>query len=213
MSDARVKVCGLRRVADAEACVRAGVAFAGLNRVPGSRRAVDLATCAALMTALGPVQPVLVYRDAPRAQVLGDLETLAGIGLCEPWLQLHGDETPQLAATLRKNGLRVVRALAGDSDGATVAKWLDIADAVLLDGRQPGSGSDWAWRLPAGCDRQRLWLAGGLAPHNVARALQLAPAAVVDAASGLERDGALDAAKISEFCQQVRREAAMVRSV
>ncbi len=211
MMGARVKVCGLRRLEDAQACVRAGVSYAGLNRVPGSRRHVDLRTCARLLADLGPVQPVLVYRDVPLAQILGELESLAGVGPYQPWVQLHGNETPDLAGALRQRGVRVVRALAGGDQA--VGEWLQVADAVLLDGRQPGSGQDWAWRLPAGCDPQRLWLAGGLTPRNVARALEIAPAAVVDAASGLETDGTLDGAKIMEFCRQAGPVLAMAGAV
>lgn len=198
-----VKVCGLRRTADAAACAAAGVSHAGLNRVDGARRRVELSAAPALLAALGPVQPVLLYRDAPLAQMLDESRALA-VG----WVQLHGAEPLALGRALRAAGLRLIRALPDGDAAPLIAAWLEVAEVVLLDGAAPGAGQPRAWQVPNGADPARLWLAGGLTPANVAEALERAPVAGVDAASGLERDGQLDPQKIADFVAAARQRAA-----
>lgn len=203
-----VKVCGLRRRSDAQACAAAGVAYAGLNRVASSRRCIPLADCIAILdelrscaaAGLAFVEPVLVYRDSSRAQILSETKRLD-----VRWVQLHGSEAEDLALLLRASGLQVIRALPGSTPVDVLQAWLACADIVLLDGSDAGSGQPWAWSTPKGLDLQRVWLAGGLTPLNVARALALVPASGVDAASGLESGGALDAAKIHQFVQRAQQ--------
>lgn len=197
-----VKVCGVRRVADARACVAAGADFAGLNRVAGARRAVEPQRLAELRAALGPVQAVLLYRDAAAAQILAEAEAL-DIG----WVQLHGDEPLAVGQALRAAGLRLIRALPDTAERAALLAWQAVADVLLLDGVAPGAGQPRPWQLPAGLDPARLWLAGGLSPRNVAQALQSAPASGVDAASGLEADGQLDPHAIAAFVAASRQAA------
>lgn len=199
-----VKVCGVRRPQDAEACAAAGVDFAGFNRVVEARRCVGVEALAGLLAALGPVQPVLLYRDAPVAQILRESSQLD-----ISWIQLHGGESLELGRTLASAGLRLIRALPDTADRQTLTDWLDVAEVLLVDGADPGSGQARNWRLPSGADPARVWLAGGLTPTNVAQALGNAPAAGVDAASGLESDGLLDPQKIADFAHAARKAAAI----
>ena len=201
-----VKVCGLRKRSDAQACAAAGVSYAGLNRVAASRRCVGLQECVAIVdelrscaaTGQASVEPVLVYRDSTRAQILSESNQL-GVR----WVQLHGGESVEMALLLQASGLQVIRALPGTTPVQTLQAWLESADILLLDGTEAGSGQPWAWTAPKDFSLQRIWIAGGLSPHNVAAALSSVNAAGVDAASGLETDGALDPLKIEEFVQQV----------
>lgn len=206
LSTFAVKVCGVRRPQDAEACAAAGVDFAGLNRVVGARRCVAVEALADLLAALGPVQPVLLYRDAPIAQILSESSHLD-----IRWIQLHGGESLELGRTLASAGLRLIRALPDTAGQRLLADWAELAEVLLIDGADPGSGQARSWRLPSGADPARVWLAGGLTPTNVAQALGNAPAAGVDAASGLESDGLLDPQKITDFAYAARK-AAEIRS-
>lgn len=206
LSTFAVKVCGVRRPQDAEACAAAGVDFAGLNRVVGARRCVAVEALADLLAALGPVQPVLLYRDAPIAQILSESSYLD-----IRWIQLHGGESLELGRTLASAGLRLIRALPDTAGQRLLADWAELAEVLLIDGADPGSGQARSWRLPSGADPARVWLAGGLTPTNVAQALGNAPAAGVDAASGLESDGLLDPQKIADFAYAARK-AAEIRS-
>ncbi len=74
-----------------------------------------------------------------------------------------------------------------------------------------GVGRERAPRSPSrdGSDRiVPVGLAGGLRPENVAAAVRAARPALVDAASGLERDGESDPARIGSFVRNARREPA-----
>jgi phosphoribosylanthranilate isomerase len=191
------KVCGVRRVADAQACALAGVRFAGLNRVATSHRCVSVDACGPLVHALGQVTPVVVYRNQTVAEILRETKQL-GVS----WVQLHGAETLQEAAELVREGLHVIRALDGSTAPDALLAWQAVADIVLLDSPKPGSGLPWSWSVPPALDAGRVWIAGGLTPETVATALRQSGAAGVDAASGLESNGQLDCDRISEFVRQ-----------
>jgi phosphoribosylanthranilate isomerase len=192
-----IKVCGVRRVADAQACALAGVRFAGLNRVAGSHRCVTVAACGPLVEALGRVTPVLLYRNRPGAEIL---QETAQLGVT--WVQLHGAESLQEAVALGRSGLRVIRALDGSTAPEVLLAWQAVADVLLLDSPAPGSGLPWSWSIPAALDPRRVWIAGGLTPDTVAFALRQSGAAGVDAASGLESNGQLDSQRICDFARQ-----------
>jgi phosphoribosylanthranilate isomerase len=159
-----------------------------------------------LVRALGPVQPVLLYRNSPLSQILSESSEL-GIG----WVQLHGSESLALGHSLSSAGLRLIRALPDTADRQLLLDWLDLAEVLLLDGADPGSGQPRQWHLPSALDPRRTWLAGGLTPTNVAQVLENAAVAGVDAASGLESDGLLDPQKIADFAHAARQ-AAVIRS-
>ena len=70
----------------------------------------------------------------------------------------------------------------------------DASDRVIFDARTPqgsalpgGMGLAFDWALLAGISHPGPWgLAGGLSPHNVAEAVRVTGAPLVDASSGLE---------------------------
>ena len=203
----QVKICGVRTPAGARACAAAGADFAGLNFVRGVRREVSEAEAAELLPLLGGTRPVAVFRDDPIDRV----ERLAG-GLGIRRVQLHGAETPGDCARLREAGLVVIKALTLDDAGALRA-YAGAADVLLVDGRAPGSGRPWDYRAllqvrqdsgdprPGQLAGAPLWLAGGLTPDNVAQAIATLQPAGVDAATGIERDGQIDAARVAALCR------------
>ena len=66
----RIKICGLRSVADVEAAVDAGADAIGIVHAAGSPRQVDAETAGRLRRAAGPfVTVVSVFRDDPPAKV------------------------------------------------------------------------------------------------------------------------------------------------
>jgi len=184
-----VKICGLRSAADAVACREAGATMAGLNFVSGARRAIRAPTARAILAALGPCAPVLVYRDDPLDQICIETEAL---GVRQ--VQLHGSEPPERCAELRRQGLRVIKALPFSGRGrdleAEARRFVGAVDAWLIDAPSPGSGRPLPWGLLADLWLPRPFLlAGGLTPDNVAQAVAQARPDGVDVASGIERDG------------------------
>lgn len=201
-----VKICGVRTPAMAAATAAAGAELAGLNLVPGRRRAIAPEDAPALIAALGPVEAVGVFLDAPLERVRRLAEALA-----LPWVQLHGDEPPEDCARLRADGRRVIKAIAVRPDeapatrAARLAAFRETVDAFLFDAPRAGGGQPFDWgRLDVrGLDRPFL-VAGGLSAANVAEALRALSPWGVDTASGAERDGHPDPAAIHAFVAAAR---------
>lgn len=207
MGDVRVKICGLRTVADVAAVAAAGAAYAGFVFFPKSPRhlTVEAARDLALAAPEGLAKVALVV-DADEATLDAIVE-----GLPLDMLQLHGHESPDRVAEVRaRYGLPVMKAVgvADEGDLAAVFDYSLVADQILVDAKPPkgadlpgGNGLSFDWRLVA----QRRWLrpwmlAGGLTPANVAEAVRLTNARQVDVSSGVESaPGVKDAARIAEF--------------
>ena len=99
-------------------CARAGADAIGMIFHAPSQRHVSIETAAAIVAALPPyVTPVGVFVDADADQIL-DVCGRVGLGC----VQLHGRETPDLAAALDR--LAVIKSLRVDP--ATLAQDLDI---------------------------------------------------------------------------------------
>ena len=201
----QIKICGLRTVADALACVTAGVDLAGLNFVPASRRYVG-AGAAAVRAALGSVKPVGVFADTPADQIRAHAEAID-----LSWIQLHGKETPADCAAL--SGYAIIKAVDHDalSRPADLRAYAPHVAAFLVDGRVPGSGRPWDFRtLQPHLENGQLWkrpvfVAGGLDPENVAGVVTALAPYGVDVASGIEIDHRPDPGRITAFCAAARR--------
>jgi len=200
----RVKICGLRGEDAAYACVRAHADFVGLNFVPGRRRALRLREAKDLLHILLPedIEPVGVFRDQEQREI----ETLAA-ELGFDWVQLHGAEPPSLCARLSQSGLHVIKAfpVGEDFDPRVLDEYAEHVDIFLLDGPRPGEGVPFRWASLAEIPRVRpIFLAGGLDPENVGRAIAEAHPDGVDTASGVEVAGRSDPDRIRAFCAAAR---------
>ncbi len=209
MSDIRVKICGLRTVADVKAVAVAGAAYMGLVFFAKSPRNLTLAQARelALAAPVGLAKVALVVNaDDAGLDALTEALPL-------DMLQLHGNETPERVAEIRaRYGLPVMKAVgvADEGDLTALFDYSLVADQLLIDAKPPkgaalpgGNGLSFDWRLVA----QRRWLrpwmlAGGLSPENVAEAIRLTNARQVDVSSGVESaPGVKDAGLIRAFVQ------------
>ena len=204
---ARVKICGLTRRQDYEACRRAGADWIGLvhfARSPRHLEAEDMAHLAADFIAEGP-QPVLLSVDESPAN-LARLVAAARPAM----LQLHGQESPDECDRLRQQfGLPVMKAIRVKSraDIDQAAAYADKADWLLFDAAPAraslpgGTGHQLDWGLLEGAEIALPWmLAGGLRQDNLAAALTTSGAAVLDVSTGVENSaGEKDASLISAF--------------
>ncbi len=188
-----VKICGINAADAADAAVRAGADFAGLNFHPVSPRFVKPDVARSLADRLrGRIRLVAVLCDA------GDEAIAAAIEAARPdFLQLHGRETPERVGAVRARfGLPVIKAMAiaEAGDFASAPAFEDAADMLLLDAKAPagasrsgGHGAAFDWQLLHGRKFTKAWLlAGGLGPDNVARAIKSGGAPGVDVSSGVE---------------------------
>ena len=207
MGDIRVKICGLRTVADVAAVAEVGAAYAGFNFFPKSPRYVTVEEARALaLTAPEGLCKVALVVDAEDAV----LDAIVGAVPLD-MLQLHGHETPARVAEVKaRYGLPVMKVIgvAGEADLASLTEYSLVSDQILIDAKPPkdavlpgGNGLTFDWRLLVGRKWLRPWmLAGGLTAGNVAEAIRLTGARQLDVASGVESaPGVKDAARIAEF--------------
>ncbi|MEE4452607.1 phosphoribosylanthranilate isomerase [Novosphingobium resinovorum] len=211
MPTAAIKICGISTGDALEAAVRARADHIGLVFFAKSPRAVSPAQATQLsQRAAGRIGRVGLFVDADDA-LLGDAVGAAQLDA----LQLHGSETPERAAQLRARfGIPVWKALsvATASDVARANAYAGAADLILFDAKTPrgalpgGMGLSFDWGLVAGWKGPLPWgLAGGLDPANVAEAIRLTGAPLVDTSSGVESaPGVKDETRIAAFCAAVR---------
>ncbi|MFL5381312.1 MAG: phosphoribosylanthranilate isomerase [Longimicrobiaceae bacterium] len=206
-----VKVCGLTRHQDAAAAAEAGARYLGVILAPGGRRTVAPGDGAVIFGDLN-VQRAGVFVNATADELRRAAEA-ARLDV----LQLHGDETPELAAALRGEGFTVWKALrprSGDELSAGLVHYAGAVDAILLDGysaeARGGTGTAFDWRAAAGRlggmpPETMLVAAGGLRPENVAEAASILRPQVVDVSSGVESaPGVKDHAAVRAFVAAVR---------
>jgi phosphoribosylanthranilate isomerase len=207
MGEVRVKICGLRTLADVAAVAAAGAGYAGFVFFPRSPRHLTLPQAKALALVAPPgLAKVALVVDADDA-ALDALVAEVPLDM----LQLHGHETAERVAEVRARfGLPVMKALgvADEADLAGLQEMSLAADQVLIDAKPPkgaalpgGNGLSFDWRLLVGRKWLRPWmLAGGLTADNVAEAVRLTGARQVDVSSGVEfSPGVKDHAKIAAF--------------
>ncbi|MGB7203838.1 MAG: phosphoribosylanthranilate isomerase, partial [Anderseniella sp.] len=140
-------------------------------------------------------------------------------GLQPDYFQVHGSETPQrIAAIKARTGVPVIKAIKiRDAHDIEMARgYNDTADMILFDAKAPedlvnalpgGNGLAFDWSLlSANRSQKNYMLSGGLNLDNVARAIDITSAPIVDVSSGVEsRPGVKDAAAIMKFIETVRQ--------
>lgn len=206
-----IKICGLTSTSAIDACVTARAEWCGFVFYPSSPRYLTPSAAAVLAAhADQRIGKVGLFVDAD------DLAIAEGIvaGALDA-VQLHGSETPERTAQVRRQfGLPVWKAMAVTST-ADVERALDYrgaADLILFDAKTPrgtlpgGMGLSFDWSLVAGWRGPMPWgLAGGLTAHNVAGAVRQTQAPLVDASSGVETvPGMKDSGMIAAFCAAAR---------
>lgn len=208
------KICGINSATAAEAAVAGGAAFTGFIFYPPSPRNVTPAEAAVLARAIpASVRRVGVVVDPSDA----DLDALLG-DVPLDILQLHGDEAPERVDAVRaRTGLAVMKAIrvGGAADLEALDAYEDAADWLLFDAKPPtgrrgalpgGNARAFDWELLHGRSWRRPWmLSGGLNPENVAEAVRVTGAAVVDVSSGVEDSpGVKSPARILAFLGATR---------
>jgi phosphoribosylanthranilate isomerase len=209
MPGALVKICGLSTPETLKAAVQAGADYVGFVHFDKSPRHRSLVEAARLRELVPPqVKTVLlVVNLAPTALAEAVREVRPDV------VQFHGSETPEALARFRAaTGIAAWRAL-GVKDAATLAdaaRFHGAADRLLFDapasGLPGGNGTRFDWDLLKAYKAPTPWgLAGGLTPANVADAIRLTGAPLVDTSSGVESaPGIKDVDRIAAFCKAAR---------
>jgi phosphoribosylanthranilate isomerase len=210
----RIKICGVTRPEDAAHAVACGADAIGINFFPGSPRFVAEELARDIVgTVAGRVEIVGVFvNESP-----GTIVALCGrLGIRR--VQLHGDESPGDASRLPLWRMKAVHA---DRVPDLPALLAYPCEAFLFDaggkGGYGGTGRELPWgeladRFPGiagvrgiGKAPKPWFLAGGLTPSNVKRAILEARPSGVDVASGVELSpGRKDPGKVEMFIEHAK---------
>ena len=209
---AHAKICGLTTPDALDAALAGGAAFVGAVVFPKSPRHIEPLHAATLFErARGKAKIVAVTVDADDALLTG-----IALILKPDLIQLHGRETRERAEQVRVlTGAGIIKALPirTHEDFAEAEVWEPFADHLMFDAKPPegshlpgGVGARFDWALLANRAFRRPWfVAGGLNPDNVAQAIRISGAPLVDVSSGVETaPGVKDAALIAAFLDSVR---------
>lgn len=209
-----VKICGLSTPETVDAAVEAGAELIGLVFYPKSPRNVTLSQAAALAArARGKAKIVTLVVDADDA-LLGAIMQEVNPDL----IQAHGSETPERIGDMARLTQRPVMKAIRVKDAADITAAADysaVASLILYDAKAPetlggalpgGNGHVFDWGLLEGDKRPAFVLAGGLTPENVAEAIRVTGAPVVDVSSGVESaPGVKDITLIRKFIEAAKR--------
>jgi phosphoribosylanthranilate isomerase len=188
-----VKICGIRDREALVAALDAGADDIGLVIFQPSPRNVSLAEARELAAlARGRARVVVLTVDADDALLAAIVAEVR-----PDILQLHGNESPERAALIRKRfGTLVMKAVkvATSEDARHALDFAGAADLILFDARAPkgadrpgGHGVPFDWHaLDDVKSRVPYMLSGGLTPANVAEAIRATGASAVDVSSGVE---------------------------
>jgi phosphoribosylanthranilate isomerase len=211
MSRIAIKICGITTPQALDAAIGAGANTVGFVFFGKSPRNIDPAQAGALVRRInGQARAVGLFVD-PDPEYVHEVSAIANLDV----LQLHGGESPALVAKVAATaGLPVWKAIPvrTKADLALANAYRGAAAFILYDAKPPagadlpgGNGIRFDWKLLDGHTHPLEWgLSGGLDPDNVAEAIRITRAPLVDVSSGVEREpGIKDVDKIVAFCKAV----------
>lgn len=206
MPAVKVKICGITNWADARQACAAGADFLGFNFWPRSSRYITPAKARRIVRRLPKgIAAVGVFVNETEAKTL---EIARAVGL--DYLQLHGDESPELVVRLQRISPVIKAVRVRESFRASELARYRGAAAILLDGfdrKLPGgTGKTFDWEKARRTRRRgKIFLAGGLTPENISEAIRIAKPYAVDTCGGVEsRPGKKDPARVNAFVAAAR---------
>lgn len=182
-----IKICGITSLSDALFAIEAGADALGFNFYPPSPRYIEPQAARKIIDELPSTTitfGVFVNYDTP--DEVRRISQEAGVSA----VQLHGDESPEYCQMLSDMDVVKVVAIGSEFDPEMVRVY--EVGAIMVDARHDklrgGTGRvvDWSIARQVRELVPRLYLAGGLAPDNVAAAIAAVGPYAVDACSGLE---------------------------
>ncbi|TNE59501.1 MAG: phosphoribosylanthranilate isomerase [Alphaproteobacteria bacterium] len=205
----QIKICGLTTEETVAHARDLNVDFIGFAFYPGSVRAVTPERASELSAYAGPdVKKVGFFVDPSDTEVEAAIEIL-------DLVQLHGTETPERVLAVRERFEKpVIKVLpVSEADDLAAARaYFRVADYLMFDARSPGGkgfgglGEAFDWSLLKDFKSPLPWfLAGGLRPENVAEALDVTGARLLDVSSGVESTrGVKDKDLMTAFVEKAR---------
>lgn len=194
----RVKICGITSIEDALMCAEAGADLIGLNFYTKGIRYIEPNVAKEIAAELRklPACPTLVgvfVNEA--ADTMNKILDECDLDLA----QLSGTESDDVVQAMGERGFTAIRNYQSPITKRTAPP--DFLIDASVKGSFGGSGQMADWEEAAAvANKNRVLLAGGLTPQNVALAIQKVNPWGVDVASGVESSPAIkDRSKVMDF--------------
>lgn len=200
----RVKICGITSLEDALTAVDAGADALGFVFFKESPRHIFPEQAAQIIAQLPPFVQVVGLFVNEEIRMVHEVADRCHLDL----VQLHGDESADYCRQIRRRVLKAFRVRSPNC--------LDLirdyqVSGYLLDAFSPsfygGTGTSFNWEIAAEAVKrhQRIVLAGGLTPDNVAEAIRQVHPWAVDVSSGVESaPGRKDTQKVRGFIRNAK---------
>lgn len=214
----KIKICGLTTPTEAGWVIAEKAEYAGLviffekskrNNAPEQAKTILQEFATQKKAEDGFFTKTVAVCVSPTIEQAKTIEEL-GFDL----IQIHGSLKEEI---LKETKLPIIRAVnsgeAVDELKKLIEKYGDRIEGILFDAKEPGSGQAFEWQSLEDypwirtCGKQ-MFLAGGLTPMNVSKAIQEVKPDVVDVSSGVEfskEEVGKDREKIKAFVQNARK--------
>lgn len=211
----RVKICCIASVEEARMATRAGASALGLvSEMPSGPGVIPADTIAEIAAAAPPGVATFLLTCRTDPGEIAEQQRRSGVGV----IQLCDEPAPGARAALRRalpgvKLVQVIHVLGPQSVNAAFAAAPEV-DALLLDSGRPdlavkelgGTGRVHDWETSRAIREAvdvPVFLAGGLRPDNVARAIGIVRPFGVDLCSGIRTEGRLDERLLADFMRAV----------
>jgi phosphoribosylanthranilate isomerase len=184
----RVKICGNTNYENARLAAGLGADYLGFIFTPASKRAITVEKAEEILEKLSDFKNIVgVFCNQPKKEV----EAVAG-RLRLKFLQFHGEETALYCESFMQKGYEIIKTF-HVKDAMSLKRIAEYnVTAFLFDtfarSEKGGTGVPFDWSIIEDKPyvHDKLFLAGGLNPLNVAEAIEKILPFAVDVASGVE---------------------------
>ena len=197
----QIKLCGLTRLEDIEAVNILQPDYVGFVFYPKSKRYITIDRAVELRKALNKdIKVVAVFLNEEIDKVL-EIVNYDFVDM----IQVHGNLSEEYMQELKtRTNKKVIQAFRIENEDDIKKANASIADLVLLDNGDGGTGKSFNWGYLNEIKREFI-LAGGLNADNVGVAIEKCHPIMVDASSSMETNGVKDKEKMAAFVAAVRR--------
>lgn len=217
MKKTQIKVCCIANAEEAQIALNQGINAVGLvGHMPSGPGVIGSDRAASIIAALpGGVDSFFLTSHELGRDIV---EALGVIKASTVQIVRHIDPVEYLPIIENLPNLRRIQVIHVENDSALglIERYNEVADAFLLDsgktmGTNPqfgGTGKVHDWVISKQFVQSTdlpVYLAGGLSPENVFRAVTEVRPAGVDVCSGVRSNDTLDLEKLQAFVQEVKR--------
>jgi phosphoribosylanthranilate isomerase len=213
----RIKICCMKSLVEAEAAVGVGADAIGLvGVVPPTPRVVTEGVAVEIVRSVPPPVATFLLTSETRADDIAAHVHRIGASVVQVVKHIKPSEYSRLDARLPRGGVKRVQVVHVEGRAALelIEPYAPHVDAFLLDSGRPsaetpdfgGTGRIHDWHVSAEFVQRSplpVFLAGGLTPDNVGRAIETVRPYAVDLCNGVRTGGALDEGKLVAFFRAV----------